>query len=66
MYCTFMSEIVTKINLAVGELIQTVVTPLALPIIELNVVPDVLIRLGMRREMEAGLLKFTVLSVDER
>lgn len=61
-----MTAIVTKINLTIGELIQSVITPLALPIIEMNVVPDVLIRLGMRREMEAGLLKFTVLTVEER
>lgn len=37
-----------------------------LPIVERNLVPDAIIRLGIRRELEMELLKVTTLTVEER
>jgi cyclopropane-fatty-acyl-phospholipid synthase len=45
---------------------QDVVTPLVLPVVERNMIPDVIVRTGIRRELEMELLKVSSLSVEEK
>lgn len=45
---------------------QSTITPAALPILERNLVPDFLIRLGIQRELEMELVKINKLSVEEK
>ena len=46
--------------------IQSTITPAALPILERNLVPDFLIRLGIQRELEMELVKINKLTVEEK
>jgi len=45
---------------------QNILTPLVLPIVERNLVPDAILRLGIRRELEMELAKVSTLSVEEK
>jgi cyclopropane-fatty-acyl-phospholipid synthase len=45
---------------------QNIITPLVLPIVERNLIPDAIIRLGIRRELEMELLKVSTLTVEEK
>ena len=46
--------------------LQSTITPAALPILERNLVPDFLIRLGIQRELEMELVKINKLTVEEK
>ena len=46
--------------------IQSTITPAALPLLERNLVPDALIRLGIQRELEMELAKINKLTVEEK
>ena len=48
------------------HLLQNVLTPLILPIVERNLVPDAILRLGIRRELEMELLKVSTLTIEEK
>lgn len=45
---------------------QNVITPAILPIVERNMFPDAILRIGMRRELEMELMKTKVLSAEAR
>ena len=43
--------LVNNITEVIGELVRSTLTPLALPIVEMNLIPDVLLRFAIRREI---------------
>lgn len=48
-----------------GEFIKYVVTPAIIPIVYMNIIPDFIIRYGMRREIASDMIKSRKLSVED-
>lgn len=50
----------------IGEIIRYILTPILLPIVETNLFPDWLLRIGIRRELEMELLIAKRLTVEQK
>ena len=46
----------------IGETIGDIITPLVLPIVERNLVPDIILRTGIKQQLEGELAKVKKLS----
>ena len=54
------------VNEFVGELIRHRLTPMVLPVMERNLIPDVVIRFGIQRELEMELQRINKMTTAEK
>ena len=55
-----------NVNEFVGELIRHRLTPMVLPVVERNLLPDVVIRFGIQRELEMELQRINKMTTSEK